>query len=178
MKDSISIPRVELLHPKLRNEVKQLIEKAESIIDNNLAIRVVQGLRTIEEQNKIFNQPTDGIDNDGDGKIDERDEFVSRAKGGASYHNYGLAIDITFLYYNELTKKYEYREKDSWIVGKNHLKLQTIFKEYGWKWGGDFKSIKDTPHFERTFGHNIEYCRSKYNSDDIFFNNNIKYIKI
>ncbi len=175
MKDKISEKRVALLHPKIKDEVKQLIEKAESIVDDNLAIRVVQGLRTIDEQNKIFNQPHDGIDNDGDGKIDERDEFVSKAKGGASYHNYGLAIDICWLF-KQPDGTYKYDESKSWKTGPNFFKVIKIFKEAGYTWGGDWKTIIDTPHFEKTFGLSWKQLYAKYQNKD--FITNTQYVNI
>ena len=76
------------------------------------------------------------------GKADQ-DRFFregkSRAKYGASPHNYlpALAIDIFFL-----------------VDGKYHLDkswLESIAATLpkGIYWGGNFKSFKDMPHFER-----------------------------
>lgn len=176
MKDEkVSLPRIMLLHPAIRNIVIAKIEEAEQVIEPNLAIRVVQGLRDIEEQNAIFNQPHDGKDNDGDGKIDEADEFVSKAKGGQSYHNYGLAIDICWLFLQP-DGTYKYDDKKSWAQGGNFRKVINIFKEAGFTWGGDFKSIPDGPHFEKTFGYNWRELLEKYNNKDFITGTN--YVKL
>lgn len=149
MKDKISLERCQRLHPSIQNEVIALIDKAEAEIDQNLAIRVVQGLRTFAEQDALYNQPWDKKDNDGDSRIDESDEKVTNAKAGSSYHNYGLALDFCFLWLND-NNEYVYDSQKSWLVGPNHAKVVKIFKNAGYKWGGDFQSIKDFPHLEKS----------------------------
>jgi peptidoglycan L-alanyl-D-glutamate endopeptidase CwlK len=37
-----------------------------------------------------------------------------------------------------------------------------IFKEHGWAWGGDWKSFKDYPHFEKTFGKSVAQLKDLY----------------
>lgn len=175
MKDKISEGRVALLHPAIRDEVKDLIEKAEGLIDSNLAIRVVQGLRTFEEQNALYNQPFDKKDNDGDGKVDEADECVTKAKAGSSYHNYGLAIDFCFLWLND-KEQYVYDEERSWLTGKNHAKVVKVFKDAGYVWGGDFKSIVDKPHFEKSFGKGWRELQAKHLAGD--FINGTRYVRL
>lgn len=49
--------------------------------------------RSMKIQHGLYIQPTDGIDNDRDGLIDEADEFVTKADAGSSAHNYNLARD-------------------------------------------------------------------------------------
>ena len=164
MKDKISEERISHLHPKLGEELKQLIEKAESIVDDNLAIRVVQGLRTIEEQNDLYAQ---GRTKPG--------SIVTNAKGGSSLHNYGLAIDICWLY-KQPDGSYKYDDKKSWKTGPNFFKVIKIFKEAGFTWGGDFKSIVDEPHFEKTFGLSWKQLYAKYDKKD--FIPNTQYVNI
>ena len=52
--DKITQERIQKLHPKVRDEVKKIIEEANSLLADNVEIRVVQGLRTIEEQNAVI----------------------------------------------------------------------------------------------------------------------------
>lgn len=143
MKDKLSEDRIELLHPKFRDVIKKALEEAESVIDSNLAIRVVQGLRTIEYQNELYAQGrTKLFDKDG-----KRLGIVTNAKGGTSPHNYGVAIDVCWLF-KQPDGTYKYDDKKSWSTGPNYLKLVQIMKKYGFIWGGDFKTIVDEPHFE------------------------------
>lgn len=98
--------------------------------------------RSPQEQEILFNQPFDGKDNDKDGKIDEKDEFVTNAKAGQSYHNKypSQAFDIAFK-----TKE----GKLDWNTD-NFKYFANIIKEINPKiiWGGNFKKLKDLPHFE------------------------------
>lgn len=164
MKDKISEERISHLHPKIKEEVKQLIEKAESIVDDNLAIRVVQGLRTIDEQNDLYAQ---GRTKPG--------SIVTNAKGGSSLHNYGLAIDICWLF-KQPDGSYKYDESKSWKTGPNFFKVIKIFKEAGYIWGGDWKTITDTPHFEKNTGLSWRQLYTKYQNKE--FIPNTQYVNI
>jgi peptidoglycan L-alanyl-D-glutamate endopeptidase CwlK len=159
MRDRVTQQRVALLHPLVRAEAAALIDKAEAGFPPFIAIRVVQGLRTFAEQDALYNQPHDGKDNDGDGRIDEADEMVTHSKAGQSYHNYGLAMDFAILYDKDRNGTYETL---SWDTVKDEDKdgisdwteVVRVFKAAGWTWGGDFRSILDKPHVEKTFGRN------------------------
>lgn len=98
--------------------------------------------RSPEEQDKLYDQPYDGIDNDADGKIDEKDECVTNAKAGQSYHNHypSKAFDIAFK---------NKQGKLVWDID-NFIIFAKIIKEINPKiiWGGSFKKFKDNPHFE------------------------------
>ena len=99
--------------------------------------------RSSEEQNKLYAQPTDGLDNDKDGKIDEPDECVTHARGGQSYHNSypSKAFDIAFR-----TKE----GKLDWSLD-NFKIFANIVKSINPQviWGGNWsKKKRDNPHFE------------------------------
>lgn len=149
MKDQVSIERIKKLHPEAIGVFQRFVEEIEETF--NTTFRVAQGYRTFEEQTAIFNQPWDKKDNDGDGKIDEKDEKVSNAKAGLSYHNYGLAIDIVELKGKDVNWKFDYK------------KLEPIAKKYGLYWGGNFG---DNPHFELSFGYDEKELLAKYNKKD------------
>lgn len=139
--DNVSISRIAKLHPKLRSEVAQILL---NIHNRGIDIRITQGLRTIKEQDLLYAQGRTLP-----GKI------VTNAKGGHSYHNWGLALDFCLLHKDgtvsfSLIEDLDKDNKADW------MEVVEEFKKAGWVWGGDFKSFKDTPHFERTFGNTIE----------------------
>jgi hypothetical protein len=89
-----------------------------------------------------------------------------KATGSKKYskHSYGKAIDI-----NPIENPYIFRSgKSSHKASKPYLKRKRtsdstsqraillpqdkavkIFKEYGWKWGGDWSGVKDYQHFSK-----------------------------
>ena len=97
--------------------------------------------RSPTEQDELYNRPWDGKDNDGDGLIDEKDEKVTNAKAGQSYHNKypSRAFDIAFKKGNKL----------DWTID-NFKKFYEIIHVINPKivWGGNWKSFKDYPHFQ------------------------------
>lgn len=98
--------------------------------------------RSHEEQERLYNQPWDGIDNNNNGLIDEPSEKVTNAKPGQSKHNHypSLAIDIAF--------KYRGEKKLNWNLAY-YKKFYDIIKgfEPAIRWGGFFKFV-DGVHYE------------------------------
>ena len=138
MRDHITIERVAKLHPAVRAEVTSLIDKVEANMMPGKMIRVVQGLRTIEEQDALYakGRTTPG-------------PKVTNAKGGSSYHNYGLAIDYAVI-------------SGGQVDWNPYQPMIDAFKAAGWEWGGDFKSIVDKPHFQKTFGKTVKQLKALY----------------
>lgn len=140
MRDTISIQRVSQLHPKIRDEVKILIDQVEATMPADTSIRVVQGLRTIAEQDAIYAKGRTAP-----GAI------VTKARGGKSYHNYGTAFDYCTIKNGKI----------SWEV---YQPMVAIFKAAGYTWGGDFQTIVDKPHFQKSFGKTVKQLFAMYNA--------------
>lgn len=69
-------------------------------------------------------------------------KIVTRANAGQSFHNYRVAYDVVPLV----------NGKAVWNDGVLWGKIGAIGKTFGLEWGGDFKAIKDYPHFQYTGG--------------------------
>lgn len=122
------------LHPEIRQLAINFLASAKLA---GIDLRITFGIRTFDEQEKLYNQQHDGVDNDGDGVVDNATEHVTNAQPGQSFHNYGLAIDvIPFV-----------EGKPDWKT-KLWPKISELGKAQGFSWGGDWKSFKDLPHFE------------------------------
>jgi peptidoglycan L-alanyl-D-glutamate endopeptidase CwlK len=103
----------------------------ENLHMNGTPFFAISGFRSHEEQNQLYKQGRSLP-----GKI------VTNAKGGQSLHNFGLAIDFCFdsdIKKEGLQPSWESKKYD--VLGKECKKIGLI-------WGGDFKSIKDSPHVE------------------------------
>lgn len=149
--DIVSDQRISTLHPLVIGKAKEFIIRAEKEL--GIKLRVVSALRSWAEQTALFNQPFDGKDNDHDGKIDEADEKVTNAKAGSSYHNFGLALDVV-----------EIKNGKALWTNPNWSKIAALGKSIGFEWGGDWKSFKDKPHFQYTFGKTLAQLRDLYQS--------------
>lgn len=151
--DSVSQQRIQLLHPKVKNEVETLINQANSQLTSHSQIRVVQGLRTIAEQDALYAQ----------GRTTPGSK-VTNAKGGSSFHNYGLAIDFALLIDG---KEISWDLKKDWDGDKiaDWMEVVGVFRKAGWEWGGTWK-FTDNPHFQKAFGYTVKQLLVKYNTKD------------
>jgi peptidoglycan L-alanyl-D-glutamate endopeptidase CwlK len=164
--DKITIDRIELAHPKIREELKQQYIEANNLLGKGARLRFVWVYRTNAEQNALFNKRPK----------------VTNAKGGQSMHNYGLAFDIVLLYDNDGDGKFE---EASWSMTRDFDKdgkadwqaIVSYFKSKGWEWGGDWNSFKDAPHFQKAFGHTWRTLEAKVKNGEVVLNNNVKYPK-
>lgn len=125
------------VHPLVATKARQLIERA---YREGINVIITQGLRTVEEQNELYAQGRTKP-----GKI------VTNAKGGYSYHNYGLAFDFAVLNDDGSV---------NWKVDEQWKRVGAIGKSLGLEWGGDWKDFKDYPHFQYTFGLSFADLRS------------------
>jgi len=141
--DKPTLDRIQLLHPKLREEAMQIYLEICDALKGKAMCRFAYTLRTFAEQDALFNAKPQ----------------VTKAKGGQSYHNYGLAIDIVLIVDKDGDGKFE---TASWDVksdfdgdGKSDwMEVVAIFKRYGWEAGIDWK-FYDAPHFQKTLGYSI-----------------------
>ena len=165
MVDKVTEQRIKLLHPSVRDEVRILIDKINTcVLTGSAKVRISQGLRTFAEQDALYVQ--------GRTKPGAK---VTNAKGGQSIHNYGLAVDIVLIIDGKTvswdTKKDFDKDKQA-----DWMEVVSEFKKAGWDWGGDWRSFKDMPHFEKTKGLTLKQIQDKYKRKD--FIRNTTYINL
>jgi peptidoglycan L-alanyl-D-glutamate endopeptidase CwlK len=142
MIEQVSLDRINTLHPKIREEVKGLYVKAFNKLPAGFSLRITEAYRSFAYQSELYAK----------GRTKEG-KVVTKAQAGQSYHNYGLAFDFCLI-------------KDSkpyWTVDENWQLVVDVFVAAGYTWGGKFKSIKDYPHFEKTFGYDWRGLLALYN---------------
>lgn len=148
MKDAITIKRIDRLHPKLRVNTQTMYDEICAALSGRAMCRFAYTLRTDKEQDDLF-----AIGRTKPGKR------VTNARGGQSYHNYGLAFDIVLIIDGKTASWDTLRDFDGDRVS-DWMEVVAIAKKYGWEWGGDFKSFKDQPHFQKTFGKTTAQLRA------------------
>lgn len=128
--DSRSESNIATLDFRVRPFARALIEKAAS---QGIVIKVISGMRSFAEQDALYAQGRTKP-----GKI------VTKARGGFSNHNFGVAFDIGVF------KGGSDPEKAKTFVSESPLYkvIGALGTDLGLEWGGNWTSIKDQPHFQ------------------------------
>ena len=135
--DKVTQERIAKLHPSVVAEVTKIVNECNSNLTGRAQLRISQGLRTVSEQNELYAQ--------GRTKAGKK---VTNAKGGQSIHNYGLAVDIVLIIDGKTASWDTAKDWDNDKVA-DWYECVKIFAKYGWDWGGNWKTFKDLPHFEK-----------------------------
>lgn len=135
------------LHPEVEATAEALQQKA---AEKGIKIRFTDGFRSFEAQDKLYAQGRTAPGN-----------IITYAKGGESYHNYGLAVDYAIELENGgVTWDLEYDgngngEPDWFEVGE-------MGKALGFTWGGDWENFKDYPHLQMDYGLSLDDLQNGY----------------
>lgn len=135
--DKVTLQRIEKLHPLVRGEVKKIIKECDKALTGKAKVRITQGLRSFEEQEKLY----------AIGRI-TKGKKVTNAKAGQSIHNYGLAVDICLIIDGKTASWDTAKDWDNDGIA-DWYECVKIFAKHGWEWGGNWKTFKDLPHFEK-----------------------------
>lgn len=124
--DDRSESNIATLLPEVRPYARALVQQA---AQHGITIVITSGTRTYDEQDALYEQ---GRSKPG--------EIVTRAKGGHSNHNFGIAFDVTLdgpsAGFDPVWESPQYKAVG--IMGRS----------LGLSWGGDWTSLNDEPHFE------------------------------
>jgi peptidoglycan LD-endopeptidase CwlK len=123
--DSRSEKNIATLHPRVRPFARALIEKAAG---HDIIIKVTSGTRTFAEQDQLFAQRP----------------VVTKARGGFSNHNFGIAIDVTIFKGSTDAEQ----AKTPVFESPLYKVIGALGTDLGLEWGGNWKSIVDEPHFQ------------------------------
>ena len=114
------------LNPRVAAMARKFLELTKK---NNMDVRIITAFRSWDEEDKLYAQ----------GRW-APGQIVTNARGGDSYHNWGLAFDAA---------PFE-QGKMSTDVAK-FKQMGALGEQAGLKWGGTFRAIVDYPHFQYTF---------------------------
>ena len=121
------------LHPHVRSMAIALLNQA---VAAGIPLTVTFTYRSSETQAALYAQGRTCP-----GRI------VTNARAGRSFHNYGLALDVVP---TELLRLPRWGDTpaDQQRTDALWAKVGAIGTALGFRWGGNFRSIKDRPHFE------------------------------
>ncbi|NHM32238.1 M15 family metallopeptidase [Neobacillus terrae] len=132
------VPMPTKLNDLVEAKSKQLVNEAAR---KGIRVVITDDFRSAKDQNALYAQ---GRSSDGN--------VVTNARGGESYHNYGLAIDFALAAPGgeQLIWDMDYdgngNSKSDW------KEVVEIAKNLGFEWGGDWAKFKDYPHLQMSFG--------------------------
>lgn len=134
-RQDVSLPTE--LHPIVRERSDQLIQQAAA---KGIVIMITDDFRSTEDQDVLYEK----------GRTAEGN-IVTHAKGGESYHNFGLAVDFAIKTPNDdviWDMQYDGNKngKGDWN------EVVELAKSLGFSWGGDWSQFKDYPHLQMDFG--------------------------
>ena len=140
-----SIEKMKGVHPKLI----ELMKKA--ICDSPYDFKIIQGLRTAEYQNSLYQQGRTKP-----GKIVTKlDGYNKKSNHQAKADGYGHAVDIAVCGHYDQNGNYVKSTTDAEMFDNKKLveisrHVKAVAKEMGLEivWGGDWKTLYDTPHYE------------------------------
>jgi len=121
--DGRSESNIQTLLPAAQRKVREFMKAVAGI---NGTVKVICGTRTFAEQDKLYRQ---GRDLPG--------PEVTRARGGQSNHNFGVAWDVGV-----------FEGTDYLDDSPLYAQVGSIGKGLGLEWGGDWTSFPDEPHFQ------------------------------
>lgn len=125
-------------HPVVRESALEMIKRA---YKEGINVQISEGHRSYKRQNKLYAQGRTKSGN-----------IVTNARGGQSWHNFGIAIDFFLTNHTGSTAV--------WTVNSNWRRVAQIGKSLGFEWGGDWTSFKDYPHLQMTGGLSLAQLRA------------------
>lgn len=114
------------LVPHARSQARAFLK---AVLGAGLNIRIIDGSRTFAAQDALFARGRGG---------NKSGAIVTRARGGFSNHNFGIAWDIGV-----------FDAEGAYIPESgDYAKAGVIGRDRGLTWGGDWAGIVDRPHFQ------------------------------
>lgn len=147
---------VSQLHPRAQKKAVQLQQEC---LKAGIKIKIGECVRAVAEQNALYAKGRNGVPG----------PIVTKAKGTdyRSMHQWYIAFDV-FL---AMDVDRDGSIKDDAFNNATGLfnKVGAIGKKLGLEWGGDWKSIKDLPHFQLPdWGSTATQLKAKYGTPEKF----------
>lgn len=132
------------LQPKAQLEARAFLRR---VIDSGIDARIISGTRTYSEQDQLYRK----------GRFGDTRPIVTKAKGGHSNHNFGIAWDIGIF-------------RNGKYLGESPLytKAADIGVVPTLEWGGNWTSFVDRPHYQLQTGKSLAVVRTSFESGQVF----------
>ncbi|MGH8075827.1 MAG: M15 family metallopeptidase [Lysobacter sp.] len=112
------------------------------LADHRLTVRIISGTRTYDEQNQLFRR----------GRFGNPGPVVTKARGGRSNHNFGIAWDIGLF---SAGGGYSLLEAHYIAAAREGMSPEL-------EWGGDWPSFRDVPHYQLALNLSLASVRKHF----------------
>lgn len=134
---------ISILSPEMRVKAVAFLSICKQ---KNINVVVIETFRTHEVQSAYYAQGRESLKSVNDKRLkaglavitEKENVKITNTKPGMSKHNIGKAFDVAPAVNGKII----------WNDSALFRELGSIGKSVGLKWGGDWKSFKDSPHFE------------------------------
>ncbi len=140
--------------PRSERNIRSLQLKAQRVArvflrtvrDAEIEARIISGTRTYAEQNNLFRQ----------GRFGNPGPKVTKARGGQSNHNFGIAWDVGIFRGGEYLDESPLYQKAAEVGLTGEL-----------EWGGNWRSFPDRPHYQLSTGLKLAMVREKFEGGQV-----------
>ena len=125
-------------HPVVRESALEVVRRAYA---EGINVQISEGYRSNARQNHLYAQGRTRSGN-----------IVTNARGGYSWHNYGIAVDFFLTNHTGSTA--------IWTVDSKWRRAAEIAIDLGFEWGGKWTSFVDYPHLQMAGGLTMAQMRA------------------
>lgn len=112
------------------------------LADHRLTVRIISGTRTYDEQNQLFRR----------GRFGNPGPVVTKARGGRSNHNFGIAWDIGLF---SAGGGYSLLDSDYIAAAREGMSPEL-------EWGGNWPAFRDVPHYQLALDLGLASVRERF----------------
>lgn len=137
--------QIATLSIRAQGEARQFMHRA---LSRGVNVKIISGTRTYEDQNKLYRQ----------GRYGNPGPIVTKARGGQSNHNFGIAWDIGI-----------FRDDGSYSRDASDYNDLAGYATGTLEWGGSWRSFTDPPHYQlRTIRQSTSWVRSRFEAGEVY----------
>ncbi len=163
--DKVTNAKIQLLHPEIRQKATDAYIEIQDRLESKKRIcRYYDTTRTPEDQNAKYALGRTVKNPVGIRPDRPMGAIVTMARAWQSYHNFALAIDAGLIVdldgngsYETLKYEGDY-DKDGI---DDFMEVVWVMKAHGFEWAGEWKTFKEFPHFQFTFGFTVAELYSR-----------------
>lgn len=137
--------QISSLSIRAQREAREFMHRA---LGRGANVKIISGTRTYQEQNQLYRQ----------GRFGNPGRIVTRARGGRSNHNFGIAWDIGI-----------FKEDGSYSTDESDYNAVAKYATESLVWGGVWETFPDSPHYQlQTVKTNIAWVRSRFENGEVY----------